>query len=276
MLISTILEVAIDYTRRLMDKFMNETQNYPRGHETEQLRMCIKGLDAVIDSFRSNSDRTVDVLIDILSPRIRNIVNEAVGQESAVTAGATSFLGGGATTATRTTSRMNYELDDAGYERTQVSEGYFAKLCLSLDELIEPLRIHLAPRLADALILGVLSAASRRLEASIKRSKFTALGAISLDSDIRYFVNYAKSHIDSPDLNSNVALYKACTPLARIVQISLLMNVDDLDDVLDLIAASKRKGNWDLKLDDAKALLSLRVDFESRKVNELLQVPDDD
>ena len=266
------MEVAIDYTRRLMDKFMSETQNYPRGHETGQLRMCIKGLDTVIDSFRTNSDSTVNVLIEILSPRIRSIVNEAVGQESAVASGATSFLGGGTTTTTRTTARMNYELDDAGYELTQVSEGYITKLCSSLDELIEPLRIHLAPRLADTLILGILGAASRRLESSVKRSKFTALGAISLDSDVRYLVNFAKGHLDSSEISSNVALYSACNPLARLVQISLLMNVDDLEDVLDLIASSKRKGNWDIKLDEAKAWLSLRVEFEGRKVNELLQV----
>jgi hypothetical protein len=262
------MEVAIDYTRRLMDKFMSETQNYPRGHETEQLRMCIKGLDAVIDSFRSNSDSTVNVLNEILSPRIRSIVNEAIGQESA---GATSFLAGGTTTTTRATARMDYELDDAGYELNQVSEGYITKLCSRLDELIEPLRIHLAPRLADVLILGMLGTASRLLESSIKRSKFTALGAISLDSDVRYLVNFAKGHIDSPEISSNVALYSACNPLARLVQVSLLMNVDDLEDVLDLIASSKRKGNWDIKLDEAKAWLSLRVEFEGRKVNELLQ-----
>ena len=269
------MEVAIDYTRRLMDKFMSETQNYPRGHETEQLRMCIKGLDTVIESFRTNSDRTVNVLIEILAPRIRSIVNEAVGQESAVASGATSFLVGGTTTTTRAMARMNYELDDAAYELAQVSEGYMTKLCSSLDELVEPLRMHLAPRLADALFLGILGATSRRLESSIKRSKFTALGAISLDSDVRYLVNYAKGHIDSPELSSNVALYSACNPLARMVQISLLMNVDDLEDVLDLIASSKRKGNWDIKLDDVKALLSLRAEFEGRKVNELLQVEDE-
>ena len=128
---------------------------------------------------------------------------------------------------------------------------------------------------AVALVLGILGAASRRLESSIKRSKFTALGAISLDSDVRYLVNYAKGHIDSPELSSNVALYSACNPLARMVQISLLMNVDDLEDVLDLIASSKRKGNWGIKLEDAKALLSLRAEFEGRKVNELLQVEDE-
>jgi conserved oligomeric Golgi complex subunit 4 len=93
---------------------------------------------------------------------------------------------------------------------------------------------------------------------------------------MRDFLSYAKERLDAPELHSNAALFRACTPLARLLQISKLMTVDDLDDVLDLISASKRKGNWDLTLDDAKSYLSLRVEFEESRVNEMLRIPDDD
>lgn len=109
----------------------------------------------------------------------------------------------------------------------------------------------------------------------IRQSHFTALGAISLDSDVRYLINYAKERLDAQKYQSSVTLFSACNALARLSQIALLMNVDDLDDVLDLISSSKRKGNWDLTLDDAKALLNLRLDFEGRKVNELLRISED-
>jgi conserved oligomeric Golgi complex subunit 4 len=82
----------------------------------------------------------------------------------------------------------------------------------------------------------------------------------------------AKDRLVSNELHSNVALYRACTPFARLVQIAKLMNLDDLEDVLDLISSSKRKGNWDLKLDDSKSYLSLRVEFDSERVIELLRV----
>ena len=88
-------------------------------------------------------------------------------------------------------------------------------------------------------------------------------------------MTFAKDRIDSPKLKSNVTLCRACPPLARLNQIALLLNVDDLEDALDLISVSKRKGQWDLKLDDAKALLGLRVDFDLSKVNDLLQVEDE-
>jgi len=83
-----------------------------------------------------------------------------------------------------------------------------------------------------------------------------------------------KDRVAAEALTSSTTLYKACNPLARLTQVTHLMNVDDLEDVLDLISASKRQNMWDLSLNDAKAFLNLRVDFESRKVNELLQMSD--
>ena len=54
------------------------------------------------------------------------------------------------------------------------------------------------------------------------------------------------------------------------------MNLDDLEDVLDLISSSKRKGNWDLKIEDSKAYLSLRVEFEADLVEQLLGALDEE
>lgn len=147
--------------------------------------------------------------------------------------------------------------------------------CSSLDELIEPLRVHLVPQLSDNLVIGIAGKVAKRLESAIRKSSFTPLGAMSLDSDIRYLMHFVKDRIDSPELKSNVTLCKACPPLSRLNQITTLLNVDDLEDALDLISVSKSKGNWDLKLDDVKSLLSLRVDFEGSKVNDLLQVDDE-
>jgi len=265
------LEVAVDYTMRLERKLLQEVSTtFPPGKkETEQLNSCIKSLTGVQESFQSASNEAIDHLASTLMPRVRSIVNESVGQDNVATTG---FMGGG--TVPGTSVRMNYHLDDEAYEMAQLSEGYISRLCQSLDELVNPLRSHLAPRLSDNLILGVIAGASKRLEGAIKRSQFTPLGALALDSDIRYFVNFVKERFDSPNLSSSVTLYKACNPLARLVQISLLMNVDDLEDVLDLISSSKRKQMWDISLSDAKAFLNLRVDFEGRKVNELLQISD--
>ena len=73
-----------------------------------------------------------------------------------------------------------------------------------------------------------------------------------------------------------MALCNSCTPLSRLLQIAKLMNLDDLEDVLDLISSSKRKGYWDLKMEDSKAYLSLRVEFEADLVSQLLRAVDEE
>lgn len=272
------LEVVVDYTKRLEANFLKEIDaGYPRGHVTEQLRMCVKGLGGVVDAFSQASTRSMEELIATLVPRVKQIVIDAVGQENSSVA--SNFLGTAVLTPVGAPASakvvLDYNLDDAAFELSQISEGYIGRLCTSLDELIEPLRIHLLPQLSDGLVLGISGGVAKRLESAIRKSSFTPLGAMSLDSDIRYLMNFVKDRIESPKLKSNVTLCKSCPPLARLNQITVLLNVDDLEDALDLISVSKRKGSWDLKLDDVKTLLSLRVDFEGSKVNDLLQFDDE-
>jgi hypothetical protein len=188
--------------------------------------------------------------------------------------GASAVMGGGKA-GDRVTVRMNYNLDEETYELLQLSEGYVLRLCTLLDELLEPLKTHLAPRLWDILLLSVVSTACKRLETSLRKCHYTSLGGLALDSDMRDLLNYTKDQLLSTEYSSNAAILRACPALSRLLQISHLMSVDDLEDVLDLITSSKRKGAWDIKLEDAKAFLSLRVDFDAGKVNELLRLPDD-
>ncbi len=119
------LEVAIDYTIRLEKKLLQEvTTTFPPGKkETEQLNTCIKSLNGVQELFQSASNEAIDHLASTLMPRVRSIVNEAVGQDNATTTG---FMGGG--TVPGTSVRMNYHLDDEAYEMAQLSEGYMSRL----------------------------------------------------------------------------------------------------------------------------------------------------
>lgn len=176
----------------------------------------------------------------------------------------------------RVLSRMNYNLNDEKYNLLQLSEGYVTRLATALDELLDPLRVALAPRLWDKLLLDVVGTVSKRLEASLRKCEFTSLGALALDADMRDLVSFVKERLYSPDYASNVAVTRASVPLARLLQIAKLLNVDELDDVVDLISSSKRKNNWDLKIEDTKAFLSARVEFEASKVSELLRLPEYD
>ena len=110
------------------------------------------------------------------------------------------------------------------------------------------------------------------MEAAVRHCRFSPLGSLSFDADIRHFVGFIKERLWSPKYSSTPGLYASCQPLARLSQISILMTVTDLDDVLDIMRRSK--GTWNLSNEDSKAFLTLRVDFEAKKVNELLRIDD--
>jgi hypothetical protein len=265
------IEVSVEYLKRLEKQLLQEVDGSfpPQDTITEQLIMCVKSLDGVVDSFVESSDQALAQLLSQILPRVRSIVNDAVGQDGS---SAFSGLSGGSTSAGNVNLRMNYEMDEDAYESAQVSEGYMDRLLSNLDELINPLRVHLMPRLADKLILGAISGASKRLEMALRRSQCSLLGALCLKADVKFLASYAIERLHSKEINTNAGLLKVCPPLARLVQIATLMNVEELDEVLDLISTSRRRGNWDLKLDDCKTFLNLRVEFEGRKVNEMLRI----
>ena len=282
------IEVAIHHTKQLESVLYKLIDKgfAPNTHETEQLRMCVKALSPVADSFQISSNATMEALETILKPRLRSIVGDAVGSHDTSTfmgAVTTTTLGGstkshfGGDHGRSDMMRMNYNLDEEAYNLLQLSEGYVSRLCTLLDELLGPLRKHLAPRLWDILLLQVMGTVCKRLETSLRKCDYTALGGLTLDSDMRDLLSYTKDHLHSSDYNSNnVAILKACPPLSKLQQIAKLLSVDELEDVTDLIVSLQRKGNWDLKSDDTQTFLYLRVEFDASKVNELLRLPEDE
>ena len=254
------LEVAVRHTEQL-EQLLRKTieRSYPTSQH-EGLHLCLKSLEAVSQNFVASGDSAVDSLESILKPRIRNIVNDAVGSEATA---------GGAFMAAEKLMRMNYNLDEEMYNMLEISESYGARLCSQLNDLLDPLRRYLSPRLWDRLLIGVLNTVCKRLETSIRKCQFTALGALALDADVRDLVNYAKERLLQPPTT-----FKG--HLGRLSQIARLLSVDDLDDVADLVSSARRKKQWDLKNEeDVKALLLLRIDFDEAKINRTVRLPKD-
>ena len=167
------LEVAVHHTKHLERLLLEAIEKGFTPHDAEQLRMCVKSLGPVADSFLAASDGAVDSLLSVLTTRVRSIVNDAVGSEGS--AASASFMASsvmGSHAVPQMTVRMNYNLDDDAYQLLQLSEGFMARMCASLDELIQPLRMHLAPRLSDVTVLGLISLAAKRIESSLRRVRY--------------------------------------------------------------------------------------------------------
>jgi hypothetical protein len=121
------LVVAAHHTQELENILLQAVEKGfpPNFNETEQLRMCVKGLSPVTDAFQMSANNSVDSLVSVLKPRIRAIVSDAVGDGSA---GAGFAVMGGSKSTDRHAVRMNYDLDEEAYQLLEVSEGYISRL----------------------------------------------------------------------------------------------------------------------------------------------------
>lgn len=97
------------------------------------------------------------------------------------------------------------------------------------------------------------------------------MGALALDSDVRYFISFVRERVHSSSLTSHSSLYQECDPLARLIQITNFLNVDDVEDVVDLVSSLKRKNELRLSMSEIKGFLSVRIEFEGRRINDLLK-----
>ena len=168
------LEIAINHTKQLESLLSDSIdKGFPAGHDTEQLRMCVKSLGPVAEGFQLASNDSIESLVAVLQSRIRNIVGQVVGPEGSGAVSA-NFMGSmaGGKGGDHASVKMNYDLDDDAYQMLQLIEGFIGRLCTLLDELIGPLQMYLTPRLWDALLLGVLGATCKRLETSLRKVSF--------------------------------------------------------------------------------------------------------
>lgn len=120
------LEAAVDYVQKLEMKLLHEVEaTFPHGHETDQLIICIKSLGSVVEAFRTASDQCIGQLSNVLLTRVRSIVTEVIGQESVTASSFSTVMSG---TSLSSSVKLNYELDDLGYQLAQISDGYVSKL----------------------------------------------------------------------------------------------------------------------------------------------------
>ena len=91
--------------------------------------MCIKSIGLIADELDAASKQSIEGLSQQILPRVRAIVNDAVGQENtgaAAMGGVTVGVMSNSNTASSV--RMNYDLDDEAYELSQAGDGYLSRM----------------------------------------------------------------------------------------------------------------------------------------------------
>lgn len=117
----------------------------------------------------------------------------------------------------------------------------------------------LTPPLATVMIARIAGYVAKQLEPRIRRKRINQYGGMQFDSDIRglvaFFVDKCSRRIRGR--------------FTRLLQISQILNLERPAELLEYWGSNAGGITWELTADEARSILSLRVDFSPAEISRL-------
>lgn len=224
--------------------------------ELEKVRTCVSGISDLASALRRVQDAGITTLVARLTPRLRSALNVFEG----------------------TSSLIQYELTEDGF--AAAAEGglnaFSSEFLPVLASILAPFQFSLTPLLAGAVVTKVGTYVSRQLEPRLKRKRFSQLGGIQFDADMRALVSFFA-------LRSSRRIRER---FARLTAMAQLLSLESPAEVAEYVggggggggggAAPRGRpgaasgtggvgvgsgGAWELSSDEVRGVLALRSDW---------------
>ena len=222
------LESASVNIVRLRDELLAEVREaFPsNGPAMAQLIACVSELQATAQRFSTALEDVLSTVGKQLQPRLRTTVADllSIDKHSSI-----------------------YLLDEAGYQATQSSSfmPWSVRLTSFLDELLLPYSPGphgLCESNSRTLLCAVASYVGKRLLVMLRQQRFSQLGGMQLDKDVRTVIAWFTARCGREVRDT----------FGRLSQFALLLNLDRPADVLDFWGVKVNGMVWQLTADELR------------------------
>ena len=148
-------------------------------------------------------------------------------------------------------AKLSYQLDEATYTSYEVNDPFAWSFVGSLDEVVNPLEEHASPELLDLLLIGLLEYVAQQMESFILQKKFTELGGLQLDKDVRYILAHFMK-------KCQVSVRDSFSRLTEISSLLLFQSVDEVEEHYSVHVLA----DCPLKEAEIRSVLALRTDMQ--------------
>ena len=194
------------------------------------MKTCMSEWGDVSNSFKQLLTAGLDQLALSLTPRIRPVL-DSVGT-------------------------ISYELSEAEYEEYEVNDPWVQKLLHSVESHVAWLQPLLTSSNYDSCVHLVVDFVVKRLEVLMVHKRFTPLGSLQLDRDVRALVNHFYGMTQRPVRDK----------FARLTQMTTILNVEKVSEILDFWGENSGTMTWRLTPAEVRRILGLRVDFKPESI----------
>jgi len=221
------LDTAAEYIVRVVEEISESGtlgQSYFLNSEYEQAKQALENMKHLQERFRGSLKAGLDQLFNqLIRPRLRPLLSECYRD-------------------------VTYLLDEDSYSEAEYQDIVRKRFVRSWEALVEPYKETFTTpnyQLIFGLTIGVLS---RLWESQLKSMKFTELGALRFDRDLRSINSFL-----SNQTAFGVSVLRES--FSRLQQIGMLLSVESPADADDLVSSN----GWKLSQQEMLGLLNLRV-----------------
>ncbi|XP_078439743.1 conserved oligomeric Golgi complex subunit 4 [Wolffia australiana] len=227
-------DVSTEYVLKLRQEIEEKcAQVFPGHGDQEKVKACMAEWGEISKSLKQAVSGGLEQLAGTLTPRIRPVL-DSVGT-------------------------VSYELTEAEYEEYEVNDPWVQKLLHAVQTQVAWLQPLLTTANYDGCVHLVVDFVVKRLEVLMVHKRFSPLGGLRLDRDVRALVNHFQAMAQRPVRDK----------FARLTQITTILNVESVSEILDFWGDNSGTMTWRLTPAEVRRVLSLRVDFKPEAISAL-------
>uniref|UniRef100_L7M1F2 Conserved oligomeric Golgi complex subunit 4 n=1 Tax=Rhipicephalus pulchellus TaxID=72859 RepID=L7M1F2_RHIPC len=234
------VEMAREYTKTLASTLQ---EDLPRSfasateQETAKLESCLTDLSNSSLKFQS-----------LLSYGVAELCNSAIKPH--VKSWADTF---------QSTDHSLTEDDFTSYEANDGIRPFLQTFIVTLDGALKAFKADLIPANYDSLVNLTAAETTFQLEKAVFKCSFNRLGGLQFDKELRYLISYMTS----------VTTWSIRDKFSRVSQISTLLNMEMVSEILDIWGTNAGPMTWRLTPTEVRQVLSLRNDFRQEDIRRL-------
>lgn len=228
------MDVSGEYALKLRHEIEEQcAEVFSAPADRERVKSCLSELNETSNGFKKALNVGLEQLVATVTPRIRPVLD--------------------------TVATISYELSESEYADNEVNDPWVQRLLHAVETNVAWLQPLMTANNYDSLVHLVIDFVVKRLEVIMMQKRFSQLGGLQLDRDIRALVSYF----------SNMTQRTVRDKFARLTQMATILNLEKVSEILDFWGENSGPMTWRLTPAEVRRVLSLRVDFKSEAISAL-------
>nr|XP_043625780.1 conserved oligomeric Golgi complex subunit 4-like [Erigeron canadensis] len=225
------MDVSSEYALKLRHEIEEKCAKvFPAPADRERIKWCLSELGELSNAFKKTLVAGLEQLVGTITLRIRPVLDSV--------------------------ATVSYELSEAEYAENEVNDPWVQRLLHAVETNSGWLQSLMTANNYDSFVHLVIDFIVKRLELIMMQKRFSQLGGLQLDRDVRALVSYF----------SCMTQRTVRDKFSRLTQMATILDLEKVSEILDFWGDNSGPMTWRLTPAEVRRVLGMRVDFKPEAI----------